>query len=81
MRRFRLAIFRRLGRIRGVCVHGGRGGAVPEERGDPVLAAAAAVALNFPMGMALGVVAVRTGSLALPVAVHVSLHLMKDMLA
>jgi membrane protease YdiL (CAAX protease family) len=57
------------------------GGAVPEESGDPVLAAAAAVALNFPMGVALGVVAVRTGSLALPVAVHVSLHLMKDVLA
>jgi membrane protease YdiL (CAAX protease family) len=33
------------------------------------------------MGVALGVVAVRTGSLALPVAVHVSLHLMKDVLA
>lgn len=56
------------------------GGAIPEEGGDAVLAVAAAVALNFPMGTALGFVAVRTGSLALPVAIHVSLHLMKDVL-
>lgn len=57
------------------------GGAVAEEGGDVALAAAAAVALNFSMGVALGVLAVRTGSLALPVAVHISLHLMKGVLA
>lgn len=56
------------------------GGAIPEEGCGLVAAAAAAVALNAPMGMALGVVAARTGSLALPTAVHVSLHLMNDVL-
>jgi membrane protease YdiL (CAAX protease family) len=57
------------------------GGAIPEAGGDPVQAVSAAVALNFPMGMALGLVAVRTGSLMLPTAIHVSLHIMKDVLA
>lgn len=55
------------------------GGAIGEEGGDYLRAAAAAVALNFPMGAALGIVALRTGSLALPIAIHVSLHLMKDL--
>lgn len=55
------------------------GGAIPEEGGDYVRAAAASVALNFPMGVALGVVSVRTGSLALPIVIHVSLHVMKDL--
>ncbi|MFL5330269.1 MAG: CPBP family intramembrane glutamic endopeptidase [Gemmataceae bacterium] len=41
----------------------------------------AVVALNFPMGVALGVIALRTGSLALPVAIHVSLHVMTDVLS
>jgi membrane protease YdiL (CAAX protease family) len=56
------------------------GGSIPEEGGNVVHAAAAAVALNAPMGFALGVVAARTGSLALPTAIHVSLHLMSDAL-
>lgn len=56
------------------------GGAIPEEHGDAVTAAAAAVALNAPMGVALGVIAVRTGSLALPTAIHVAGHLMRDVL-
>jgi membrane protease YdiL (CAAX protease family) len=56
------------------------GGAVPEEGGDWLLAAAAAIALNVPMGIALGVIAVRTGSLALPTAIHVAGHVMKDIL-
>lgn len=56
------------------------GGAIPEEGGDPIMAAAAAVALNFPMGLALGVIAVRTGSLALPTAIHVAGHLIIDVL-
>lgn len=55
------------------------GGAIPEEGGDYLRAAAAAVALNFPMGVALGVVAIRTGSLALPIGIHVSLHVMKHL--
>ena len=57
------------------------GGAIPEAGGDPVQAVSAAVALNFPRGMALGLAAVRTGSLMLPTAIHVSLHIMKDLLA
>ena len=36
------------------------------------------VALNFPMGMALGVMALRSRGLLLPTVVHVSLHIMKD---
>jgi membrane protease YdiL (CAAX protease family) len=56
------------------------GGAIPEEGGDPVQALAACVALNVPMGAALGVIAVRTGSLALPTAIHIAGHIMKEVL-
>jgi membrane protease YdiL (CAAX protease family) len=56
------------------------GGAVPEEGGDLLMAVAASIALNVPMGVALGVIAVRTGSLALPTAIHVAGHVMKDVL-
>jgi hypothetical protein len=38
------------------------------------------MALTFPMEVARGVVALRTGSLALPLAIHVFLHLMQDAL-
>ncbi len=56
------------------------GGAIGEEKGDAALAVAGSVALNFPMGVALGVIAVRTGSLALPTAIHIAGHVMKDLL-
>ncbi len=56
------------------------GGAIPEEGGDPLTAAAASVALNTPMGVALGVIAVRTGSLALPTGIHVAAHLTQEAL-
>ena len=53
------------------------GGAIPEEHGDPLMAVAAFVALDAPMG---GALAVRTGSLALPTAIHAAGHLMIDVL-
>ncbi len=56
------------------------GGAYAEEGGDVLTAAAGAVSLNAPMGVALGVIAVRTGSLALPTAIHVAGHVMIELL-
>jgi len=56
------------------------GGTVVEERGNPSLIVANIVALNFPMRMTLGVLALRSRSLLLPTTVHVSLHIMKDAL-
>lgn len=54
------------------------GGTVAEEGRHASLIAANVVALNFPMGLALGVMALRGRSLLLPTIVHVSLHIMKD---
>jgi membrane protease YdiL (CAAX protease family) len=56
------------------------GGSYAEEGGNLAVAAAGSVAMNAPMGIALGVVAARTGSLSLPTAIYISLHLMTDVL-
>lgn len=56
------------------------GGGISEEGGNYLLAMTGSVALDFPIGVALGIVAVRTGSLVLPIAIHVSLHVMQDLL-
>lgn len=56
------------------------GGGIAEEGGNYLLAITGSIALNFPIGVALGIVAVRTGSLLLPIAIHVSLHVMQDLL-
>lgn len=55
------------------------GGTVADEHGNAVLAIANVIGMNFPMGVALGVMALRSGSLLLPSAVHVSLDTMKDL--
>jgi membrane protease YdiL (CAAX protease family) len=56
------------------------GGTFGEEHGNPLRTIANVVALNFPMGVALGAMAVRSRSLVMPVVVHVSLDTMKDLL-
>ena len=56
------------------------GGTIPEEHGNPARIIANVVGLNFPMGLALGFMAIRSRSLLLPTLVHISLDTMKDLL-
>lgn len=53
---------------------------IGDEHGNPFLILANVVALNFPMGVVLGFMALRTRSLLMPSVVHVSLDAMKDVL-
>ena len=52
------------------------GGTIAEERGNILLAVANVIALNAPIGVALGMLALRSRSLLLPGAVHTSLDVM-----
>ncbi len=56
------------------------GGTIAEEHGNVSLIVANVVAENFPIAIALGVMALRSRSLVMPTAVHVSLDTMKDLL-
>jgi membrane protease YdiL (CAAX protease family) len=52
---------------------------IGDEHGNPILIIANVIALNFPMGLVLGFMALRTRSLLMPSVVHVSLDAMKDL--
>lgn len=52
------------------------GGTVAEEHWNPVLIFANVLALNMPIALTLGFMAMRSRSLLLPSAVHVSLDTM-----
>lgn len=52
------------------------GGTVVEEHGNPVLILLNVLVLNVPMGIALGIMAARSRSLAMPTLVHISLDTM-----
>ena len=55
------------------------GGTIGEEHGNVLLIVANVVAENFPIGITLGVMALRARSLVLPAVVHISLDTMKDL--
>jgi membrane protease YdiL (CAAX protease family) len=52
---------------------------IGDEHGNPALIVANVIALNFPTGLVLGFMALRTRSLVMPSVVHMSLDAMKDM--
>jgi len=49
------------------------------QHGNVLLIVANVVAENFPIGITLGVMALRARSLVLPAVVHISLDTMKDL--
>jgi membrane protease YdiL (CAAX protease family) len=52
---------------------------IGDEHGNTLFIVANVVALNFPMGLVLGFMALRTRSLLMPSIVHMSLDAMKDL--
>jgi membrane protease YdiL (CAAX protease family) len=56
------------------------GSTIHDEHGNVIRILAYVIALNFPMGLALGFMALRSRSLVMPTIVHISLDTMKDLL-